>query len=61
MFGQIEADGEADGRRSGIAEAETPRSEIDFYASRLPSAGTDVGREHKPLFLLEPDAGDALL
>ena len=43
LFGRIEADGEeADGRRSGMVEAQIPRSEIDFYASRLLSVGTDV-------------------
>ncbi len=48
LFGRIEAEGEADGRRSGIAEAEIPRSEIDFYASRLLSVGTDVKVESPP-------------
>jgi hypothetical protein len=42
LFGRIEADGEADRRRSWMAEAEIPRSEIEFYASRLLSVGTDV-------------------
>ena len=40
LFGRIKAYGEADGRRSGMAEAEIPRSEIDFYASRLLSVGS---------------------
>ena len=40
--------GETDGQRSGIVEAEIPRSEIDFYASRLPSVGTDVKVESPP-------------
>jgi predicted DNA-binding transcriptional regulator YafY len=48
LFGPIEAEGEADGRRSGVAEAEIPRSEIDFYASRLLSVGTDVKVESPP-------------
>jgi predicted DNA-binding transcriptional regulator YafY len=49
LFGRIEAEGEAaDGRRSGIAEAEIPRSEIDFYASRLLSVGTEVKVESPP-------------
>ncbi len=49
LFGRIEADGEvADGRRSGMVEAEIPRSEIDFYASRLLSVGTDVKVESPP-------------
>jgi predicted DNA-binding transcriptional regulator YafY len=48
LFGRIEADGEADGRRSRMAEAEIPRSEIDFYASRLLSVGTEVKVESPP-------------
>jgi predicted DNA-binding transcriptional regulator YafY len=48
LFGRIEADDEADGRRSGMAEAEIPRSEIDFYASRLLSVGTEVKVESPP-------------
>ena len=48
LFGRIEADGETDGRRSGIVEAEIPRSEIDFYASRLLSVGQDVKVESLP-------------
>jgi predicted DNA-binding transcriptional regulator YafY len=50
LFGRIEADGEeADGRRSsGMIEAEIPRSEIDFYASRLLNVGTDVKVESPP-------------
>lgn len=48
LFGRIEADGEADGRRSRMAEAEIPRSEIDFYASHLLSMGTEVKVESPP-------------
>jgi len=48
LFGRIEADGETDRQRSGIVEAEIPRSEIDFYASRLLSVGTDVKVESPP-------------
>ncbi len=48
MFGRIKADGEAEGRRSGMLEAEIPSSEIGFYASRLLSVGTDVKVESPP-------------
>ena len=48
LFGRIEADGEADGPLSGMTEAEIPRSEIDFYALRLLSVGTDVKVESPP-------------
>jgi predicted DNA-binding transcriptional regulator YafY len=49
LFGRIEADGEVvDGLRSGMVEAEIPRSEIDFYASRILSVGTDVKVESPP-------------
>jgi predicted DNA-binding transcriptional regulator YafY len=49
LFGRIETDGEgADGRRGGMVEAEIPRSEIDFYASRLLSVGTNVKVESPP-------------
>ena len=49
LFGRIDTDGEeAYGRRSGMVEAEIPRSEIDFYASRLLSVGTDVKVESPP-------------
>jgi len=48
LFAQIEANGEAEGRRSGIAEAEILRSEIDFYALRLLSVRTDVKVDSPP-------------
>jgi predicted DNA-binding transcriptional regulator YafY len=48
LFGRIEADGETDRQRSGMVEAEIPRSEIDFYASRLLSVGTDAKIESPP-------------
>ena len=48
LFGRIEATGEVEGQRGGIVEAEIPRSEIAFYASRLLSVGTDVRVESPP-------------
>jgi hypothetical protein len=48
LFARIEADAETDRQRSGMVEAEIPRSEIDFYTSRLLSVGTDVKVESPP-------------
>jgi predicted DNA-binding transcriptional regulator YafY len=48
LFGRIERDGEADERGGGFVEIEIPHSEIDFYASRLLSVGTDVRVESPP-------------
>src|SRR5215203_2427957 len=42
LFGSIEAD------ENGVIEAEIPRSEIDYYASRLLSVGTDVFVDSPP-------------
>jgi predicted DNA-binding transcriptional regulator YafY len=48
LLGRIEADSQSGGRRSGIVEADIPRSEVDFYASRLLSVGADVRVESPP-------------
>ena len=42
LFGSIEAD------KNGVIEAEIPRSEIDYYASRMLSVGTDVFVDSPP-------------
>jgi predicted DNA-binding transcriptional regulator YafY len=42
LFGRIEPD------KDGVIEAEIPRSEIDYYASRLLSVGTDVFVDSPP-------------
>ena len=48
LFGRIEADGQTAGQHGGIVEADIPRSEVNFYASRLLSVGTDVRVESPP-------------
>jgi predicted DNA-binding transcriptional regulator YafY len=48
LFGRIEADGQTDWHRGGIVEADIPRSEVGFYASRLLSAGTEVRVDSPP-------------
>lgn len=44
LFGQVSSDGPG----GGLVEAEIPRQELDYYASRLLSAGTDVVVESPP-------------
>jgi predicted DNA-binding transcriptional regulator YafY len=48
LLGQIQVYGQSDGQSSRIVEADIPRSEVDFYASRLLSVGTDVRVESPP-------------
>ena len=48
MFGRIETDGKVDKRGGEFVEIEIPHPEIDFYASRLLSVGTDVRVESPP-------------
>jgi predicted DNA-binding transcriptional regulator YafY len=48
LFGQIEVDPSG----HGVVEAEIPRSELEFYAARLLSVGTDV-RVESPLELID--------
>jgi predicted DNA-binding transcriptional regulator YafY len=48
LFGRIEADGQTAGQRGGLVEADIPRSEVSFYASRLLSVGTDARVESPP-------------
>ena len=48
LFGRIETDGQG----GGIVETEIPRSEVDFYASRLLSVGAEA-RVESPLELVE--------
>jgi predicted DNA-binding transcriptional regulator YafY len=48
LFGRIPVDNQPDGQHGGIAEADIPRSEVDYYASRLLSVGTDVRVESPP-------------
>ena len=48
LFGRIPVDNRPDGQHGGIAEADIPRSEVDYYASRLLSVGTDVRVESPP-------------
>lgn len=48
LLGRIEADSQSGGQRSGIVEADIPRSEVEFYASRLLSVGADVRVESPP-------------
>jgi predicted DNA-binding transcriptional regulator YafY len=48
LLGRIEAGTQLGGQRSGIVEADIPRSEVDFYASRLLSVGADVKVESPP-------------
>ncbi len=48
LFGRIEADGQTAGQRDGLVEADIPRSEVNFYASRLLSVGTDARVESPP-------------
>jgi predicted DNA-binding transcriptional regulator YafY len=52
LLGQIQVNGQTGGQRSGIVEADIPRSEIDFYASRLLSVGAEV-RVESPSELVE--------
>jgi predicted DNA-binding transcriptional regulator YafY len=59
LLGRIEAYSQSGGRRSGIVEADIPRSEVDFYASRLLSVGTDV-RVESPSELVEAMRNKAL-
>jgi predicted DNA-binding transcriptional regulator YafY len=44
LFGRITPDG----RGGGLVEAELPRQELDYYASRLLSVGTDIVVESPP-------------
>jgi predicted DNA-binding transcriptional regulator YafY len=48
LLGPIEADSQLGEQRSGIVETDIPRSEVDFYASRLLSVGADVRVESPP-------------
>ena len=48
LFGRIPVDNRPDGQHGGIVEADIPRSEVDYYASRLLSVGTDVRVESPP-------------
>jgi predicted DNA-binding transcriptional regulator YafY len=48
LLGRIEADSQSGGQHSGIVEADIPRSEVEFYASRLLSVGADVRVESPP-------------
>ena len=48
LFGRIEAEGQTAGQCGGIVEADIPRSEVNFYASRLLSVGTDARVESPP-------------
>jgi predicted DNA-binding transcriptional regulator YafY len=48
LFGRIGANGQTKWHRGGIIEADIPRSEVSFYASRLLSVGTDVRVESPP-------------
>jgi predicted DNA-binding transcriptional regulator YafY len=44
LFGRIEADPSG----GGVVDTEIPRSELDFYAARLLSVGTDIRVESPP-------------
>jgi predicted DNA-binding transcriptional regulator YafY len=44
LFGRVSSDGHG----GGVIEAEIPREELDYYASRLLSVGTDVIVESPP-------------
>jgi predicted DNA-binding transcriptional regulator YafY len=48
LLGRIKTDSQSGGQHSGIVEADIPRSEVDFYASRLLSVGADVRVESPP-------------
>ncbi|MDQ3912657.1 MAG: WYL domain-containing protein [Actinomycetota bacterium] len=48
LLGHIQFDNQPDGEHGGIAEADIPRSEVGYYASRLLSVGTDVKVESPP-------------
>lgn len=47
LFGRVSSDGHG----GGVVEAEIPRSELDYYASRLLSVGTDLVVESPPEFV----------
>jgi predicted DNA-binding transcriptional regulator YafY len=59
LLGQIQVNSQTGGQRSGIVEADIPRSEIDFYASRLLSAGAEV-RVESPSELVKAMRNKAL-
>jgi predicted DNA-binding transcriptional regulator YafY len=48
LFGRIPVDNRPDEQHGGIVEADIPRSEVNYYASRLLSVGTDVRVESPP-------------
>ena len=48
LLGHIRFDNQPDGQNGGIVEADIPRSEVGYYASRLLSVGTDVKVESPP-------------
>ena len=59
LLGQIQVNGQTGGQHSGIVEADIPRSEVDFYASRLLSVGAEV-RVESPSELVEAMRNKAL-